>query len=256
MARKRQVDPCYPFEKEIRALSRDARYFYLLSWCHMSDPNPKEKTIGGVLPYDAFYLKNNIFPEETIEIAPLINEIVAQRRYFLFKAQGKDWIWCPTMAKHQNVQHPSKAKYPDPPPELVEKYNNHIPLNEPSMSPHIPLTQSRVELSRVEKETEPSAALKAALDKVLKRGFNIYSLINKLKKSMDLPKEWQFPEEVLLRVCAQYEKDRTKIRALYPWFLKVIAEETRLWFTNQQIKANVKDRGMAPSLKEILKGIK
>ena len=182
MARKRQVDPCYPFEKEIRALSRDARYFYLLSWCHMSDPNPKTKTVGGVLPHDTFYLKNNIFPEETIFVEPLIQDIVAQKRYFLFKAQGKDWIWCPTMAKHQNIQHPSKAKYPDPPAELVEKYKAHILLNEPSHTPHIPLTQSRVELSRVEKnKSTPSEALKAALDKVHKSGLNIYSLIIRIK---------------------------------------------------------------------------
>lgn len=226
----------------------------------MNDPNKKKKIIGGVLPHDTFTLKSNIFPEESVDIESLINELIAQRRYFPFNAQGKQWLWCPTMAKHQNIQHPATIRnYPDPPKELVEKYNAHIPLNEPSMSPHIPLTQSRVELSRVElsrveSKAEPSPALTAALDKVYNKGkgINIFALMSKLKKQTNQPKDWQFPEEVLLEVCKTYEQDKAKIKHPWPWFVKVIKDETALWHAQQQINANKKDREFAQSLKDIL----
>ena len=96
MARKRQVDPIYPFEQEIRALSISARYFYILSWCQMDDAN-------GVMPYDAFNLKNQIFPEELIDIQPIITELLNKRRLFEFESDGKKWLWCPTLLKHQNI---------------------------------------------------------------------------------------------------------------------------------------------------------
>ncbi len=101
---------------------------------------------------------------------------------------------------------------------------------------------------------QPSKELKAALDEISKGGLNIYALINKLKKQMDLPKDFQFPEEVLLKVCQAY--DKKKIQEPWPWFVKVIKDETAMWHANKQINLNRKDRNMAPSLKELLKGIK
>lgn len=256
MARTRQIKPNYPFEKEIRALSIPARYFYELSWCHMSDPNPKEKIVGGVLPYDLFYLQTNIFPGENVDVAPLVDEIIAQKRYFLFKSQGKQWFWCPTMAKHQNIQHPAKEfKYPDPPKELVEQYNNHTLLNEPSMSPHIPLTKSRVELSRVEKKNQPYwAAFSKETQELLKtisKEFNIYQLINKLKKDNKII---EIPEEVLVKICNCYLKNKGKIKADWPWFVVSVEKAWQEWNAEQQIKQGQewKKAPVAPAIVQIL----
>ena len=259
MARKRQIDPCYPFEKEIRLLSIPARYFYLLSWGHMSDPNTKENIIGGVLPYDIFYLKSNIFPEEDIEIEPLIKEILAHRRYFSFQTQGKKWLWCPTMAKHQNIQHPAKhANYPDPPPELVKSYNNHTPLNEPSMSPHIPLTQSRVELSRVELKDQPNPAAlsintKDLLKTVFNKGVNIYQCLEKFKKQYHKYP----PEDCIVKVCSLYLRQPDKIKEEWPWFITSMAQAMKDWYSTQNIKedAKLKKAPVIQSIKEIMAGI-
>ena len=234
MARKRQIDPIYPSEKEIRSLSIPARYFYILSWCHMDDQN-------GVMPYDTFQLKIHIFPEDKIDVEAVIKELIDQRRLWPFQAEGKRWLWCPTLLDHQNIQHPSKQHYPSPTKEVVEEYKKYKTLNEPSMSPHIPLTQSRVELSRVElnktqpywagftKKTQdimlfvskpreiPHRSPKTAAGKLELSlpGFNIYQLLGKIKKL----KKIEIPEDVVQKVCINYDKHRFHIKA--DWTTKV-----------------------------------
>lgn len=233
MGRVRQVNPVYPFEKEIRLLSIPARYFYLLSWCHMSDPNREAKKVGGVLPYDEFFLKSNIFPEETIDITPLIQELINLCRYFPFEAEGKKWLWCPTMPKHQTISHPSKGNYPDPPVALQEDYR----------SGRLALHLSRVELSRVEgveKRTEPTAAEAVLKDIYDNYKINVYQVLNqfkkllKAKKSTILGSDYKIPDEVILGTCASFKK--SKVAKPFPWFLKVFGEELTKWWVNKQDK--------------------
>jgi len=112
-----------------------------------------------------------------------------------------------------------------------------------------------LDLDEDEDKQQASPALQAAFTKISKDGLNIYALINKAKKLIGQPKEWRFPEEVLLRVCEVYEKDKANIEQPWPWFLKVLKAESALWHADQQIKANDKRVGFAPSVKEIL-GIK
>lgn len=249
MARKRQVEPGLPFEKEIRALSISARYFYVMSWCHMSDPNEKEKRVGGVMPYDEFFLKSNIFPDEGVAVQPLIDEIIAQQRYFPFEAQGKKWLWCPTLVKHQMISHPAKDGYPDPPKELQEQYR----------SAHGALQQSRVEgVERVEDDIkdQPSEKLKAALDKILEGGFNIYKLMGRLKKEMGWPPEQLFPEDVLLGVCASHESSKATIKDQWAWFKVVMRQESEKYYALKNIAEHQKLKEAGPmSLGELLRKI-
>lgn len=102
-----------------------------------------------------------------------------------------------------------------------------------------------------EKEAEPSA-VSLALKEVEKAGIQIYALINQLKKQIGQPKDWQFPDDVLLRVCAAYEHDKASIKAPWPWFLEVIKAESALWYANQQIKINDKHSKWIFSLSDIL----
>jgi len=247
MARKRQVDPIFPHDSEISSLSIPARYFYILSWCHMSDPNddPKKKHVGGVLPYDIQYLKKSVFPEENVDVGAIVQELIDRRRYLPFEAQGKQWLWCPTLAEHQVVNHPSSTNYPEPPVALQEDYR----------SGKVALTQSRESrVERVEIKDQPLEKLKAALDKVLKDGFNIYQLIGRLKKELKWKPEQMFPEEVLLGVCGSYEKNKTKIKDQWAWFKVAIRYESELYFAAKNIEEHrkIKDqKGL--SLGEILR---
>jgi len=113
MARKRQIDPIYPFEREIKALSHDARYFYILLWCHMDDTN-------GVVENDPEALRDQVFPgEPSIDVAGIIKELTDQKRLYMFTSNGKSYLYCPTFRKHQVINHPSNQKYPDPPKDCV-----------------------------------------------------------------------------------------------------------------------------------------
>lgn len=237
MARKRQIDPIYPLEQEIAQLSIPARYFYIISWCHQDDEN-------GVMPYDIFMLKGQIFPADHLDVEEIIQELIAARRYFPFEAQGKRWIWCPTMTKHQTINHPTKSKYPAPSVALRENYRNTTEA----------LPQSRVELSRVELNSkQASPALKAVLDKVYKEGLNIYALINKMKKQTGWKQDQHFPEGVLVRVCEQYHKDKIKIKKQWPWFCRVLIAETERYFADKNISEHkaIKQAG-GMSLAQIL----
>ena len=135
MARKRQIDPKYPFKDEIASLSIAARYFYILSWCQMDDAN-------GVLPYSSRELKRQIFPDDDIDVDAIILELITNRRLICFEVNGKKWLWCPAFEEHQTINHPSKSHYPSPPKTLRESYR----------TTPVPLPQSREgRVERVEK---------------------------------------------------------------------------------------------------------
>jgi len=246
MARKRQIDPVYPLEQEIAQLSIPARYFYILSWCHMDDET-------GVLPYDVFMLKGQIFPADGIDVETIIQEIITMRRYFLFEAEGKRWLWCPTMPKHQTINHPSKRKYPTPPKTLQEDYR----------SGKLALPLSRVELSRVEKnkETQPYwAAFSEKTQEILKtvsKEFNIYQLLGKLKKL----KRVEIPEEVINRICASYIRNKPGVKKPWPWFITTTQREWEAWNAEQNVKESDSRRAearspVAPAIAHILAGMR
>jgi hypothetical protein len=215
----------------------------------MSDPNKETKKIGGVMPYDLFFLKNNIFPEEGIDIAPIVAEIIALRRYFPFEAEGKQWLWCPTMPKHQTINHPSKGKYPDPPVSLQEDYR----------SGKLVLPLSRVELSRVEKNKETQPYWAAFSDKTqeelktVSKEFNIYQLLGRLKK-----KEVEIPEAVINRICASYTRNKPGVKKPWPWFLITTKKEWEFWNAEQQIKEGQqwKKAPVAPAIAKLLAGMR
>lgn len=235
MARKRQVDPEYPFEEEIAQLSIPARYFYILSWCHMDDTN-------GVLPYNAYKLKGQIFPEDDIDIEKLIQELVNMRRLFAFEAEGKKWLWCPTLLKHQIINHPSRHKYPNPPKELTEHYR----------SAKVALPLSRVELSRVElKRTEPSA-VQLCLKNVDTAGFPIYKLLGYLHKASIKP-----PNEVVLSVCESFLKNQKNIKKPWPWMKIAFQDQWKEYNAGKNITESkeLNQLTQCKAIQDLMKGI-
>ena len=215
MARKRQVDPEYPFEQEIAQLSLAARYFYILSWCHMDDTN-------GVLPHNTFKLKGQIFPSDNIDVELLIQELVSSFRLIPFEAENKKWLWCPKLLHHQVINHPSKKKYPNPPEKLQQDYRNGTLLLPQSR-------KSRVE--RVEKiDSKDSGEPQQAVSKdnlwntVYKKGFNIYAFMHKFTNLRGI----EIPMPVLDKVCTYFINNTSKIKNQWGWFLvsvKRAAEE-------------------------------
>jgi len=102
----------------------------------------------------------------------------------------------------------------------------------------------------------PSATLKVAFDEILKDGFNIYALLNKLKKSSKVGAE--VPEKVLLKVCKSYWKNKPDIKSAWAWFCKAIPQEYMKYnaYLHEKESENADKRGaVAPCISEIIKGI-
>jgi len=229
MARKRQFDPEYPFEEEIALLSIPARYFYMLSWCHMDDTN-------GVLPYNIYKLKGQIFPEDNIDVQSIILELLKLRRLFEFEAGGKKWLWCPTLLKHQVINNPSRKKYPDPPKKLQEDYR----------SGKLALTLSRVErVERVDikdqatpeffnKPTEEQKEELAKLHILLKDRINIFNFMARIRKQ----KGYFPPVEAIIKIGQQALK--TQPANFWGYFVEALKKELPGYFADLNIKEHEK----------------
>lgn len=105
-------------------------------------------------------------------------------------------------------------------------------------------------------DKEQPSAVKTALEKVYKTGFNIYSLINKIKKELKWAKDRRFPDEVLLGVCEAYWRDKDKIRSDWAWFVRVLEAKSNEYYAQKNITEHQTIKKQeAISLKEIMKGI-
>ena len=127
---------------------------------------------------------------------------------------------------------------------LPKKVTNCSPKGDP---------QYIKDISSIDTSQKQPTAAEAALNKVYKDGFNIYSLINKAKQGLKQPKDWQFPEAVILRVCDQYWKDNANIKQPWPWLEKVIVSESKLWYANNAIEEGKQGKNQPTTIIDILK---
>jgi len=257
MARKRQIDPEFCVDEDMAKISKEARLFYILSWTHAEDT--------GVLEYKPLTLKAKIFPYDDITIIPLIEELLCYEKYILYEnSDKKKYLFIKNFHKHQIIQHPSNPKFPLPPmpyrdtiPEIVLKnaskellsHTTHILLNEE----YNRIELNRIELNRERLKDQPSKELKAALDKILNDGCNIYSLINRLKKESKVSAD--VPEAVLFKVCDSYWKNKPDIKSVWPWFSISIVQAWKDHNANNhelESKTANKRAPMASSIKNIL----
>jgi hypothetical protein len=178
---------------------------------------------------------------EDLESAGLIQKYNVNGDIFLFVPDFKE--------KQPNLrpEREGKTHIPAPTPDLLLQNSRRTPAQ---------VKLSKVKLSKVNIKTQPSAALKAAFDKLLNDKFNIYSLINRLKKESKVGID--IPEVVLLKVCDMYWKTKPDINFVWPWFNTVIVQELKTYnANNHEVESKVAEkRGpAADSIKKLIKGI-
>ena len=95
------------------------------------------------------------------------------------------------------------------------------------------------------------------LSSVYSSGFNIYQCINRLKKQLGFAKPYNFPEQVIIKVCTQYIKDRKKVKNQWTWFLKVFAAESEKYHAKENIRINEESKAlsMCQKVRELIGGI-
>lgn len=113
-----------------------------------------------------------------------------------------------------------------------------------------PKHKRKVKESKVNNTKEQPSAAEAALKEVYDSGFNIYSLIGRLRKERNWPKDLKLPDEVIIGVCEQYFKDKDNIKKKWPWFLKVLDSEIIEWMESKKQGGDVPQ-----SIKDIMKGL-
>ena len=90
---------------------------------------------------------------------------------------------------------------------------------------------------------------KELMDKVYKEGLNIYSLLNKFRKTMS----YDMPERVIQIVCEEFLKRKPKINHEWPWFVRVLKEKRDEAYVKSQLEKEKEWKGKTNTL--LLKNI-
>ena len=260
MARIRYLKPDFFKDEDIKELSFEARLFYQGLWIQADregrgEDRPERLKIE-IMPYD------EIDAEEIMRL--LAHHKKNGKRPFIvrYEIDGEKYYQIINWQKHQRPHKTEReSDIPPPPKELLtvkQPLNNRCPTNISVGNGDGDGKENGEEI--VNKQAEPASAVsleaKETLESVYSQGFNIYQLINKFKKDAKWRKDENIPDEVLIKICEQYRKDKDRIREPYPWFIKVLKMESSAYFARMNIEQSKKFKKqgigkMADILKQI-----
>lgn len=107
MARKRMLDPDFFLDEELSTISFEARLLYQGLWC-ICDDN------WATLPNTPKWIKLQVFPyDDNVDVAKCLTQLQNIRKIVLFKHEEKEYWYLPNFFKHQKIDRPSRAKYPE-----------------------------------------------------------------------------------------------------------------------------------------------
>ena len=161
--RARNIKPGFFKSEEVAECSPWARLLFPGLWC-MADRE-------GRLEDRPKRMKGEIFPYDSIEIEPLLQELVEQGLIIRYEVDGQKLIWIPTFVKHQKP-HPNEkpsilAAYEASITKVISTSNqgdkylqprcNSIGLNPSSLNPDLLNPESLSTESPTKVEPEPTA---------------------------------------------------------------------------------------------------
>ena len=76
--------------------------------------------------------------------------------------------------------------------------------------------------------------LKEATRACYKRGYNIYSWLNRFKKDAKLRED--LPEEIYIKTCQDFITNKDKIKTPYPYFQAMMKKNSANYFSQQSGK--------------------
>lgn len=116
MARMRSVKPEFWTDPDLAELSRDARLLYIGLW-NLSDEH-------GRVRGDARYLKGQLFAYDDDLTPHAVDSLVAQLdtagKAVRYEAEGRAYLFLPTLARHQRLE-PDKVPSRLPPPPCADQ---------------------------------------------------------------------------------------------------------------------------------------
>lgn len=260
MARIRYLKPDFFKDEDIKELPFEARLFYQGLWVQADregrgEDRPERLKIE-IMPYD------EVDAEEIMRL--LAHHKKNGKRPFIvrYEIDGEKYYQIINWQKHQKPHKTERESViPPPPKELLtvkQPLDNGCATNISVGNGDGDGKGNGKEI--VNKQAEPACAVssktKELLDSVYNEGFNIYQLINKFKKDAKWRKDENIPDEVLIKICEQYRKDKDRIREPYPWFIKVLKMESSAYFARANVEQGKKFKKegigkMADILKQI-----
>ena len=273
MARIRYLKPDFFKDEDIKELSFEARLFYQGLWVQADrdgrgEDRPERLKIE-IMPYD------EIDAEKIMQILACPKKNGKRPFVIRYEIDGEKYYQIINWQKHQKPHKTERdSDIPPPPKELLtvkQPLTNGYATNISVGNGDGDGKENGKEI--VNKQAEPvhgehsrtteavSSKTKELLDSVYNQGFNIYQLINKFKKDAKWRKDENIPDEVLIKICEQYQKDKDGIRDPYPWFIKVLKMESSAFFAERHVEEGkkFKKQGIgrfADILKQITGGVK
>lgn len=143
MPRQRIINPDFWLDEQIAVCGFEVRLFYIGLWNFSDD--------YGVIEDSVMKMKAQVFPYDTVDVAPFRSKLVELGKLIPFEADGKKWFYIKNFLKYQRVEKPSKYRNPEPPIGVVGEH---------STTPHQPLTseEKRREVKRSEKKRREVAS--------------------------------------------------------------------------------------------------
>jgi len=244
MARIRYLKPDFFKDEDIKELPYEARLFYQGLWVQADregrgEDRPERLKIE-IMPYD------EVDAEEIMWL--LAHHKKNGKRPFIvrYEIDGEKYYQIINWQKHQKPHKTERnSDIPPPPKELLtvkQPLNNGYATNISVGNGDGDGKGNGKEIVNKQASTADAVSLKAkeALDSVYSQGFNIYQLINKFKKDAKWCKDENIPDDVLIKICQQYQKDKGRISQPYPWFIKVLKMESSAYFARMNIKQSEK----------------
>jgi len=244
MARIRYLKPDFFKDEDIKELPFEARLFYQGLWVQADregrgEDRPERLKIE-IMPYD------EVDAEKIMQLLSCPKKNGKRPFIVRYEIDGERYYQIINWRKHQKPHKTERdSDIPPPPKELLtvkQPLTNGYATNISVGNGDGDGKENGEEI--VNKQAEPAGAVsletKKTLDAVYSQGFNIYQLINKFKKDAHWRRDENIPDEVLIKICEQYQKDKDSIRDPYPWFIKVLKMESASYFANRNIAENTK----------------
>lgn len=124
MARIRTIKPEFWTDDSITECSLSARLLFIGTWNFADD--------AGNLDRSAKQIKSRVFPVDSIDCEPLVQELIAHGLVSEYSAEGKKYLHIHGFRKHQLINRPS---FPVCPP-FPDSLNNTGDFTEDSLSTH------------------------------------------------------------------------------------------------------------------------
>lgn len=249
MPRIRYLKPDFFLDEDIAELPHIHRIAFQGLWCYADrrgrlEDKPKK-------------LKAVIFPYEEVDMNKILNDLQQKPFIIRYSVANKRYIQVVNFQKHQRPHHTEKeSDIPEPQQDTTIPVKSTLEHGEKKegMGMGMGMEKGMGMESNCPYWDAFSEKTKEFLKTLSKEGLNIYQLLNKLRKDQSLI---PIPEEVVMRVCKSYIKNKSYIKKVWPWFTKALLEEGNLVRINANIEKNnsMKREGMAKSLKDIISGI-